>query len=515
MWTLILPGSRGLERTGILAVGFAFPVLEPGRLRFPALLPSLWAAGRPRATRDRRRTHPRFTPASRPPFPTPKTPENAPLAVFARHMRRLGTENAFKLGDDIQRCVEMGMDVIRFNLGAPDFHSPAHLNRVAIRALEAGRAGYCDPAGILPFREAIADHVTRTRRIPVAADQVVVTPGAKPPIGYTLQSYVDEGDEVIYPSPGFPIYESWVRFVGATPRPLHLSPDRDFNFTADELAALITGRTKVIILCSPSNPTGGVLSREELAAIARAIRERGRPDLRIYSDEIYEQILFDGRRHESIASHAGMRERTVIASGHSKGFAMTGWRLGWAVLPTVEEARIFKRININIMSCVPPFLQEAGEAAYTDPRSADEVRRMVAAFEERRDWIVPALNEIPGVRCRVPKGAFYVFPDVSGMCARLGVHTAHLALPERVRRRTTPAGMLQMFLLYRYAVATMDRASFGRIGAGGQDFLRISIANGMEDIRRGVARIVRAADDVGGFHDFVTDQRRAPGGIFA
>ncbi len=437
------------------------------------------------------------------------------MAVIARRMRQLGTENAFKLGDDIQRCVEMGMEVIRFNLGAPDFRSPPHLNRVAIRALEAGRAGYCDPAGIPSFREAIADHVAATRAIPVTPGQVVVTPGAKPPIGYTLQTYVDEGDEVIYPSPGFPIYESWVRFVGAVPRPLHLAPERDFNFTAGDLAALITERTKVIILCSPSNPTGGVLSRDELAGIARVIRERGRPGLRVYSDEIYEQILFDGRRHESIASHPGMRERTVIASGHSKGFAMTGWRLGWAVLPTPEEARIFKRININIMSCVPPFLQEAGAAAYTDPRSAAEVRRMVAAFEERRDWIVPALNRIPGVSCRLPRGAFYVFPDVSGVCERLGVHAARTELPEHVQRRTTPAGMLQMFLLYRYAVATMDRASFGRIGAGGQEFLRMSIANSMDDIRRGVARIARAAADVPGFHDFVADERRAPGGIFA
>ena len=437
------------------------------------------------------------------------------MAVIAHRMRRLGTENAFSLGDDIARCVEMGMDVIRFNLGAPDFHSPPHLNQIAAEALAAGRSGYCDPAGIPLFRQAIADHVARTRRVPVEPDRVVVTPGAKPPIGYTLQSYVNEGDEVIYPSPGFPIYESWVRYVGAIPRPLQLAPERDFNFTADDLAALLTDRTRLLILCSPSNPTGGVLGHDELAAIADVIRERGHPDLRIYSDEIYEQILFDGRRHESIVSHPGMQERTVIASGHSKGFAMTGWRLGWAVLPTAEEAQFFKRININIVSCVPPFLQEAGAAAYTDPRSAVAVERMVAAFEERRDWIVPALNRIPGVRCRVPKGAFYVFPDVSGLCERLGVHAAHAMLPERVRQGTTSASLLQMFLLYRYAVATMDRASFGKVGAGGQDFLRISIANGMDEIRRGVERIAQAADDVRGFADFMADERRAPGGMFA
>ena len=428
------------------------------------------------------------------------------MPLIARRMSRLGTENAFKLGDDIQRCVDRGMDVIRFNLGAPDFRSPPHLNRVAGTALDAGRSGYCDPAGILPFRRAIADHVRDTRGVEVAPERVVVTPGAKPPIGYTLQTYVDEGDEVIYPSPGFPIYESWVRFVGAVPVPLPLSEDRDFAFTADDLAALITERTKLIILCSPSNPTGGVLSRHELAGIAALVRERCRPDVRIYSDEIYEQILFDGLEHESIVSHPGMPERTVLASGHSKGFAMTGWRLGWAVLPTEEEAAIFKRININIMSCVPPFLQEAGAAAYEDPASAVEVRRMVGAFERRRNWIVPALNRIPGVRCRTPKGAFYVFPDVSGVCERLGVHDACERIHKAGRSRTTPAGMLQMFLLYRYGVATMDRASFGRIGAEGQDFLRLSIANGMEDIRRGVARIEAAAEDAPGFAEFVQSE---------
>ena len=438
------------------------------------------------------------------------------MAVIARRMRHMGTENAFKLGDDIQRCVDRGLDVIRFNLGAPDFKSPPHLNRVAIEALEAGRAGYCDPAGILPFREAIAAHVTRTRGIEVTRGRVVVTPGAKPPIGYTLQTYVDEGDEVIYPSPGFPIYESWVQFVGAIPVPLLLTDDRDFSFGAEDLAALVTERTKVIILCSPSNPTGGVLSRDELAGIAGVIRERCRPDVRIYSDEIYEQILFDGLGHESIVAHPGMPERTVLASGHSKGFAMTGWRLGWAVLPTEAEAAIFKRININIMSCVPPFLQEAGVAAYEDPASAGEVERMVAAFQRRRDWIVPALNDVPGVRCLIPKGAFYVFPDVSGLCKRLGVYEAHAALPDAARCRTTPAGMLQMFLLYSYGVATMDRASFGRIGAEGQDFLRMSIANSMEDIRRGVERIGEAALDAEGFANFVQGEAaKGAEGLFA
>ena len=427
------------------------------------------------------------------------------MALIAGRMSRLGTENAFSLGDDIQRCVDRGMDVIRFNLGAPDFRSSPRLNRVAAAALDAGRSGYCDPAGIPPFRRAVAEHVGRTRGVEADPERVVVTPGAKPPIGYTLQTYVDEGDEVVYPTPGFPIYESWIQFVGAAPVPLALSADRNFVFTADDLAPLVGERTKLVILCSPSNPTGSVLSRDDLAGIAELVRERCRPDVRIYSDEIYEQILFDGLEHESIVSHPGMCERTVLASGLSKGFAMTGWRLGWAVLPTREEAAIFKRLNINVMSCVPPFLQEAGAAAYEDPEE-EEVRRMVAAFERRRDWIVPALNAIPGVRCRTPKGAFYVFPDVSGMCARLGAYEACESFHKGARSRTTPAGMLQMFLLYRYGVASMDRASFGRIGAEGQDCLRLSVANGMDDIRRGVARIAEAAEDPEGFAEFVESE---------
>ena len=250
-----------------------------------------------------------------------------------------------------------------------------------------------------------------------------------------------------------------------------------------------------------------MLSAEELAGIAAVIRERCHPDVRVYSDEIYEHILFDGLEHRSIASHEGMPERTVIASGHSKGFAMTGWRLGWAVLPTPEEADVFKNLNINIMSCVPPFLQEGGRAAYEDPATAGVVARMVGEFERRRDFIVPALNGIEGLRCRLPKGAFYVFPNVSGVCERLGVFEAFDAMCPESRARTTPSGMLQMFLLYRYGVATMDRASFCRIGSEGQHFLRISIANSVEDIERGVARIERAVGDPDGFREFLETER--------
>jgi len=428
------------------------------------------------------------------------------MALLASRMAALGTENAFKLGDDIRRVSERGVEVIKFNLGEPDFDSAPHVNRVAVRAIEAGNSHYCDPAGILPLRRAIAHHVSSTRGLDVDPDRVVVTPGAKPPIGYTLQSYVDPGDEVIYPSPGFPIYESWATYVGAKPVPLQLSEARGFAFDASDLEALITDRTKVIILCSPSNPTGGVLSTDDLRGIAGVIRERCSPDVRIYSDEIYEHILFDGEEHHSIASEQGMAERTVLVSGHSKGFAMTGWRLGWAVLPTMEEARCFRQLNINICSCVPPFVQEAGREAYESPETAATVERMVAAFERRRDWVVPALEAIDGITCQRPKGAFYVFPNVAGACERLGVLDAYEALPEERRAETSPSKLLQMFLLYRHGVATMDRNSFGRLGAEGQHFLRLSIATGLEQIEAGVERIAAAVDDADGFRSFLEEE---------
>jgi aspartate/methionine/tyrosine aminotransferase len=422
-------------------------------------------------------------------------------------MESLGTENAFRLGVDIQRCIERGLDVVRLNLGEPDFDSPDHVNRAAIDAILAGDSHYCDPAGIRELREAVAGHVSATRNLEVTPDRVVVTPGAKPPIGYSFLSYVEPGDEVVYPSPGFPIYESWAGFVGARPRPLTLSEQSGFAFTADQLAACLSERTKMIILCSPSNPTGGVLPETLLAEVATVVGERCPAQVRIYSDEIYEDILFDGEAHHSIASVPGMAERTVLVSGVSKGFAMTGWRLGYAVLPTAEEALRFKQLNINTISCVPPFVQRAGVAALTSSDSAATVTAMVAAFQRRRDWVVPALNEIEGVRCQNPRGAFYVFPNVEGVCRRLGVLDAYASLAPEVQRRTSPSGMLQMFLLYRYGVATMDRNSFGRIGAEGQHFLRLSIATSLERLKEGVMRMARAAEDAEGFAAFFEQER--------
>ncbi len=427
------------------------------------------------------------------------------MAVLADRIATLGTENAFEVGKDIARLEAQGKKIIKFNLGQPDFRAAEHLDEECIRQIRAGNTGYADPAGVPSLRRAVAEHVTKTRGVEVDPARVVVTAGAKPPIGLTALAYVNPGDEVIYPSPGFPIYESWVRFLGAVPVPLRLREERDFAFTPEELGALITPKTKLIILNSPSNPTGGVLSAEDLAGIARVIRDKASPDLRIYSDEIYEQILFDGERHRSIVSEDGMEERTVVASGHSKGFGMTGWRLGWAVLPTPEEAAVFARFNVNTVSCVPPFIQEAGREAYENPETLKYVARNVRAFQERRDRVVPGLNEIPGVTCRTPKGTFYVFPNVAGYCEDLGILEAHAGMPESERARTSPSKLLQLFLLYRYGIATLDRGSFCKLGSEGEHYLRLSIANSMEELEAGVQRIADAAGDREGFRAFMEE----------
>jgi aspartate/methionine/tyrosine aminotransferase len=429
------------------------------------------------------------------------------MPLFANRIAALGTENAFRVGEDIAKVLSRGVDVIKLNLGEPDFDSAPHINEAAIAQIRAGNSHYTDPQGILPLRQAICNHIKATRGMDVTPDRVVVSTGGKPPIGFTIQAYVNPGDEVIYPSPGFPIYESWVTYTGATPVPLHLREETGFTFTPDDLKRLITPKTRVIFLCSPSNPTGGVLSKQELEGIARVIVEHAPPDVRVYSDEIYEQCIFDGQQHHSIAMEPGMASRTILASGHSKGFAMTGWRLGYAVLPTAEEAAVFKQLTINVMSCVPPFIQEAGRVALESPESQPYIEHMVSAFQGRRDWVVAALNEIPGVRCQNPKGAFYVFPNVAGMCERLGILDAYDKLPAERRSRTSPSSMLQMFLLYRYGVAAMDRNSFGKVGAEGQHFLRLSIATSLDRLQEGVQNMNRAASDADGFAAFLREEK--------
>jgi aspartate/methionine/tyrosine aminotransferase len=428
-----------------------------------------------------------------------------PEGLFSDRTRRIGSENAFRIGPQIRELELQGHTVIKCNLGEPDFPLARHIAEEIKRQIDLDQTHYCDPQGILPLREAVAKVVSRTRRIDVSPERVVVFPGGKPPIGLTQQTYCNPGDEVIYPSPGFPIYESFTGYIGARPVPLHLREEADFSFNGRDLAPLISERTRVIILNFPSNPTGGVASPEQLAEIADVIRAKAPPQTRIYSDEIYEDILFDGHRHHSIASVPGMAERTIIAGGVSKSFAWTGGRVGWAVFPTNEEAAVFKNLNINYFSCIPAYNQMGATVALESPLSALEIARMCEAFHERRDLMVAGLNAIPGVRCRKPGGAFYLFPNISGMCEKLGAIEAHGEMPASDRARSSPSTLVQMFLLWRHHVATMDRRSFGSIGSEGQHYLRISIATALGDLKLGLERIRAAANDVHGFQDFIKE----------
>jgi len=430
------------------------------------------------------------------------------MALFANRVRQIGTENAFKIGPYINEVAATGRKVIRCNLGEPDFPLPQHIREEVKRQLDNDMTHYVDPQGILPLREAIAADVGATRGIEVTPDRVVVFPGGKPPIGFSQEVYCNPGDEVIYPSPGFPIYESFTAYLGLKPVPLHLDEQKGFAFNGDDLAPLITPRTKLIILNFPSNPTGGVATRAQLESIAGVILAKAPPDVRIYSDEIYENILFDGSVHQSIASIPGMAARTIIASGASKSYSWTGGRVGWAVLPTVEEALMFKTLNINYFSCIPGYNQMGARLAIESPESKPAIQRMVRAFQERRDEVVKALNAMDGIRCQVPKGAFYVFPNIGGLCERLGAIELHDGLPADVRAKTSPATLVQMFLLFRYAVATMDRRAFGVIGAEGRHFLRISVATGLDDLKEGMERIRAATQDADGFAAFVREGRR-------
>jgi aspartate/methionine/tyrosine aminotransferase len=430
------------------------------------------------------------------------------MPLYAQRNQLLGTENAFKIGPYIKEVEDAGHRVIRCNLGEPDFPLPQHLREEVKRALDADLTHYADPQGILPLREAIARDMGARRSLRITPDRVVVFPGAKPPIGFCQQVYCDPGAEVIYPSPGFPIYESFTRYVGAVPVPLHLDERRGFSLTADDLEPLLSAKTKLIFLNSPSNPTGGVASREQLEGIADVIKRRAPADVRVYSDEVYERILFDGAVHRSIAAVPGMEAKTVIVSGVSKTFSWTGGRIGWAVFPSAEEARIFTNLNINYFSCVPPFNQFGAKVGIESRSSPPVIERMVEEFQRRRDRVLAGLQAIHGITCQKPSGAFYLFPNIGGVCEAIGALQAHAALPAHLRERTSPATLFQMFLLFRHHVAVMDRRSFGRIGAEGRHFLRVSIATSLAELEEAVRRIAAAAADRAGFAAFVREGNR-------
>jgi aspartate/methionine/tyrosine aminotransferase len=435
---------------------------------------------------------------------TPQAPTALPAGLLSKRTANLGTENAFKVGPYIKAVEDAGNKVVKCNLGEPDFPLAQHIITEVKRCLDADMTHYVDPQGILPLREAIARTMGERRGLPIGPDRVVVFPGAKPPIGLCIQTYCNEGDEVVYPSPGFPIYESFALYTGAKPVPLHLKEEQGFSFTGADLEPLLSPRTKLIILNFPSNPTGGVATREQLEGIAEVIRRKA-PQARVYSDEVYEDILFDGNRHVSIASLPGMAERTILVGGVSKSYAWTGGRVGWAVFPTVEETQIFKNLNINYFSCIPAYNQMGAKMALESPESARVIAEMGKAFQSRRDFMVAGLNDTPGITCQNPGGAFYLFPNIKGVLESLGAIELHAALPADVREKTSPAGLFQMFLLWRHHVATLDRRSFGRIGSDGQHYLRFSIATGMEDLKLGLERIRAAAKDRDGFRAFVRE----------
>jgi aspartate/methionine/tyrosine aminotransferase len=381
--------------------------------------------------------------------------------MHAERMSRLGTESAFEVLARARALEAQGRSVIHLEIGEPDFATPEHIVAAAIEALRAGDTHYTPAAGLPELRAAIAEEVSRTRGIAVDPEQVVVTPGGKPIMFFTILALADEGAEVIYPDPGFPIYESVIRFAGAKPVALPLREELHFAFDPDELRRLVTRRTRLVIVNSPHNPTGSVIGREELAELARLAQEY---DFVVLSDEIYRRIVYDVEV-PSIASLPGMAERTVILDGFSKTYAMTGWRLGYGVAPRWLAEHLV-RLAVNCHSCVPGFTQRAGLAALQGPQ--EPVARMVAEFRRRRDAIVAGLNSLPGVRCLEPAGAFYVFPNVSGT--------------------GRSAEELARGLLDEAGVAVLAGTAFGRQGAG---YLRLSFANSMENLPEAIERMRR------------------------
>ncbi|MBL7075575.1 pyridoxal phosphate-dependent aminotransferase [candidate division KSB1 bacterium] len=381
---------------------------------------------------------------------------------LAERMNRLGTETAFEVLAKAKALEAQGKEIIHLEIGEPDFDTPANICEAAKRALDEGYTHYGPSAGLPALREAIAEDISRRRGIQVSPEQVVVTPGAKPIMFFSLLACVDEGDEVIYPNPGFPIYESVINFLGAKAVPLQLKEEKEFSFDMDDLRKIISPKTKFMIINSPQNPTGGVLSLEDLEVIAELAIAN---DVTVLSDEVYCNIVYVGEHH-SIATVPGMEERTILLDGFSKTYAMTGWRLGYGVMskPLAEQVA---RLQTNSNSCTNSFVQMAGVEAIRGPQ--DGVERMVTEFKRRRDVIVDGLNAISGIRCLKPKGAFYVFPNITQL----------------------PLGSEQLedYLLNEAGVATLSGTSFGKFGDG---YLRFSYANSVENIEKALVRIEKA-----------------------
>jgi aspartate/methionine/tyrosine aminotransferase len=424
------------------------------------------------------------------------------MKLYADRTFCIDTENAFKIGPHIAAVEQKSSSVIKLNLGEPDFPVPIHIKDEIKRQLDLDNTHYCDPQGLFTLRAAISKQISETRGIEVDPERVVVFPGGKPPIGLAQQVYCDPGDEIIYPSPGFPIYESFVRYVGAVPVPLHLDENYDFAFTPEYLSKLITSKTKLIYLNFPSNPTGGVASSKQLEDIAQVILDQCPEEVRVYSDEIYENIVFDDQSHASIASVPGMESRTIIASGFSKTYAWTGGRVGYALFPSEEEANVFKNLNINYFSCVTPYNQEGAKVALESRLSEKCIRNMVNSFQERRDVILKKLNSIAGISCTKPGGAFYLFPNISEVCNNLGIVDRHAKMSATERAQISPSGLFQMFVLYHHNIAVLDRQSFGKIGTKGQHYIRLSIASDLAVLEDGINKLSDAVQDCSGIEQF-------------
>ena len=378
---------------------------------------------------------------------------------LASRMDRILIETAFEVLVKARALEAQGKSVVHLEIGEPDFETPAHVIAAAKQALDDGWTHYGPTQGYPDFRQVIATHVSETRGINAGPEHVCVVPGGKPIIFFPMMALLDVGDEVIYPNPGFPIYESMIRFLGATPVPMPLVEERGFSFDLNRFKDSLTAKTKMVILNSPQNPTGGVIPAEDIKVIADLVRDR---DLIVLSDEIYSRIYYD-EKPASIASLPGMQEKTIILDGFSKIYAMTGWRLGYGVMPTWLVDPVNK-LMVNSNSCTASMVQRAGMAALTGPQ--DAALAMVAEFKSRRDAFIAGLNTIPGFRCQVPQGAFYAFPNIEGT------------------GRTSK--QLADELLYEAGVACLNGGSFGEFGNG---YVRFSYANSLENLMEAVDRM--------------------------
>ncbi len=379
--------------------------------------------------------------------------------MLAERMSRLGTETAFEV---LARAKEMeaeGREVIHLEIGEPDFDTPRNIVDAAIEALNEGYTHYGPSAGLPETREVFASFITEDRGLETKPENIVVTPGAKPILFFSILALVDSGDEVIYPNPGFPIYESVINFVGARPVPAPLREEKKFSFDLDEVRELFNDNTKMIIINSPQNPTGGFLTPDDMKGIAELAEKH---DAWILSDEVYSKMVYEGE-HVSIYDYPEVKNRTILLEGHSKTYAMTGWRLGYAAMPAELAGQIAK-LQTNSNSCTASFTQRAGIEAIVG--SQDESRKMMAEFKARRDVIVDGLNEIEGFKCLRPKGSFYVFPNITGT----GMKSKEL----------------EEHLLEKGGVAGLSGTSFGKYGEG---YLRFSYANSQENIRKALEKI--------------------------